>query len=214
VSDPAARRSRRELGAALAGAVVAGGLALSAAGQTWITLTAVRRPPLPPVVDQVGGGQVAPLVTATGLLLLAAAVALVATRGLARVAVGLLAACAGAALGWSGIRTLTGGTALDRSLSTVGGSPGVQLHGQVQAAWPVLAVVAGALAIVVGVLVVLRSRSWPAMGRRYERPGTAGRTAAAAAPVTPEDRAAAAWRALDRGEDPTETEPHPPSPRS
>jgi uncharacterized membrane protein (TIGR02234 family) len=182
--------------------VVAGALALSAAGQTWITLTAVRRPPLPPVVDQVGGSQVAPLVTATGLLLLAAAVALVATRGLARVAVGLLAVCAGAALGWSGARTLAGGTALDRSLSSVGGSPGVQLHARVQAAWPVLAVVAGLVAIAVGVLVVLRSRSWPAMGRRYERPGADGGTAAR--PATAEDRATAAWRALDRGEDPTE----------
>ena len=198
------REHRREFGAAIAGAVVGGGLALSAAGQTWITLTAVRRPPLPPVVDQVSGGQVAPLVTATGLLLLASAVALVATRGLARVAVGLLAACAGAALGWSGVRTLAGGTALDRSLSTVGGSPGVQLHGRVQAAWPVLAVVAGVLAVAVGVLVVLRSRSWPAMGRRYERPGPAGDAAAPARPATSEDRAAAAWRALDRGEDPTE----------
>jgi hypothetical protein len=40
------------------------------------------------------------------------------------------------------------------------------------------------------------------MGRRYERPA-----AAAAAPVrrrTDEDRALDAWRALDRGEDPTE----------
>ncbi len=192
---------RRELGTALAGLVVAGGLALSAAGQTWITLTAVRRPPLPPVVDEVTGSQVAPLVTATGLLLLAAAVALVATRGAARIAVGLLAACAGAALGWSGVRTLTGGTALDRSLSTVGGSPGVQLHGHVQAAWPVLAVVAGVLAIAAGVLVVLRARSWPAMGRRYERPGSG---ATATRPTTSEDRAADAWRALDRGDDPTE----------
>jgi uncharacterized membrane protein (TIGR02234 family) len=202
VSGP--RTGRREFGAAIAGAAVAGGLALSASGQTWIGLTAVRRPPLPPVVDQVSGGQVAPLVTATGLLMLAAAVALVATRGAARVAVGLLAACAGAALAWSGIRTLAGGTALDRSLSSVGGSPGVQLHARVQVAWPVLAVVAGLLAIAVGLLVVLRSRSWPAMGRRYERPGAAGGAAAPARPATDEDRAAAAWRALDRGDDPTE----------
>jgi len=194
---------RRELGAALAGLVVAGGIALSAAGQTWVRLTAVRRPPLPPVADDVSGGQVAPLVTATGLLLLAAAVALVATRGLGRVAVGLLASCAGAALAWSGIRTLAGGTALDRSLSTVGGSPGVQLHADVRAVWPVLAVVAGALAVVAGVVVVLRGRGWPAMGRRYERPAAAAEAPAAARPATPEDRAAAAWRALDRGEDPT-----------
>jgi uncharacterized membrane protein (TIGR02234 family) len=195
-------QGRRELGGALAGAVVAGGLALTASGQTWVTLTAVRRPPLPPVIDQVSGGQLAPLVTATGLLLLATAVALVATRGLGRVAVGLLAACAGAALAWSGFRVLVSGPGLDRALSSVGGSPGVRLEGQIHPAWPVLAAVAGVLAVAVGVLVVLRARDWPAMGRRYERPG-AGQAAPKARPTTAEDRATAAWRALDHGVDPT-----------
>jgi uncharacterized membrane protein (TIGR02234 family) len=64
----------------------------------------------------------------------------------------------------------------------------------------VLAVVAGLLGVGAGLLVVLRSRSWPAMGRRYERapgPPPAGRI------QTDEDRAQAAWKALDRGEDPT-----------
>jgi len=39
------------------------------------------------------------------------------------------------------------------------------------------------------------------MGRRYERPATA--TAAPPRRQTDEDRALDAWRALDRGEDPT-----------
>ena len=42
------------------------------------------------------------------------------------------------------------------------------------------------------------------MGRRYERPGAAARAAAARRPETDEDRAQAAWKALDRGEDPTD----------
>jgi hypothetical protein len=43
------------------------------------------------------------------------------------------------------------------------------------------------------------------MGGRYERTGTSttATTQAAARPMTDEDRAQAAWRALDRGEDPT-----------
>jgi hypothetical protein len=52
------------------------------------------------------------------------------------------------------------------------------------------------------------------MGRRYERPAGApaavggnGGGAAPARPATAEDRAVAAWRALDRGEDPTEHDP-------
>jgi uncharacterized membrane protein (TIGR02234 family) len=139
-------------------------------------------------------------VTATGLLLLATAVALVATRGLGRVAVGLLAACAGAALAWSGFRVLVSGPGLDRALSSVGASPGVRLEGQIHPAWPVLAAVAGVLGVAAGLVVVLRGRAWPGMGRRYER---TPEPAAAPRPVTDEDRAQAAWKALDRGEDPT-----------
>ena len=196
--------SRRELGAGIAGAVIGGGLALSAAGQTWARVTGVRRPPLPPVTDALTGGQVAPLVTATGLLLLAAAVALVAVRGAGRVAVGLLMAVAGGVLVWSGLRPLTGRLAAQAAaLSSVGHSPDVVVTTSVRAAWPVLAVVAGVLGVLTGLLVVLRGRTWPAMGRRYERPAGAA-APAPRRPATAEDRATAAWRALDRGEDPTE----------
>ena len=209
--------ARRELVAAVAGTAAAGALALSAAGQVWARVTAVRPPPLPPVSDSVTGGQVAPLTTATGLLLLAAAVALVAVRGAGRVAVGLLAAVAGGVLVWSGLRPLTGRLGADvAALSSVGGSPGAVVTTSVRAAWPVLAVVAGLLGVAAGLLTVVRGRGWPGMGRRYERPagapGTAGAAPAGAAPpgppaaVSDEDRAVAAWRALDRGEDPTEAD--------
>jgi uncharacterized membrane protein (TIGR02234 family) len=74
------------------------------------------------------------------------------------------------------------------------------------AAWPVVAVVAGVLGAGAGLLVVVRGRSWPAMGRRYDR------TPTAAPAQTDEDRAQAAWKALDRGEDPTGPAPDPPAP--
>jgi hypothetical protein len=51
---------------------------------------------------------------------------------------------------------------------------------------------------------VLRGRGWPGMGRRYERTGTAPAVPARPArPQTDEDRHQAAWKALDRGDDPT-----------
>jgi uncharacterized membrane protein (TIGR02234 family) len=131
-------------------------------------------------------------------------VALVAVRGMGRVAVGLLMAVAGGVLVWSGLRPLTGRLAAQAvGLSSVGHSPDVVFATSVHSTWPVLAVVAGVLGVLTGLLVVLRGRGWPAMGRRYERPGAAPATAARR-PVTAEDRATAAWRALDRGEDPTE----------
>jgi len=193
------------MAAAVVGLAAAGGLALSTGGQTWLTATVARPEPLPPVTEQLTGSELAPLVPAAGLLLLAAAVALVAVRGAGRVLVGLLAAVAGGVLGWSGLRTLvTGGDAA--AAGVLGsGTPGSTVTTAVSAAWPVLALVAGLLAAAAGLLTVVRGRTWPGMGRRYER-------AAAAAPTVPgparrrtdEDRALDAWRALDRGEDPTE----------
>jgi uncharacterized membrane protein (TIGR02234 family) len=215
-----ARPARRELAAAVAGAAVAGGLALSAGGQAWLTATLRRPAPIPPVTEPLTGGTLAPLVPACGLLLLAAAVALVAVRGAGRVVVGLLVAVAGGVLGWSGLRLLvTGGEAA--AVAVVGGgTPGSTLSVATAPVWPVLAVVAGLVAVATGLLAVARGRRWPAMGRRYERPAgavptapaatttaTSTATPAAARPVTDEDRALDAWRALDRGEDPTDPAP-------
>ncbi|GAB3344047.1 Trp biosynthesis-associated membrane protein [Modestobacter lapidis] len=200
--------ARREMTLALAGCATAGGLALSASAQRWLTVTITRPRPLPPVVETLTGGQAAPLVTACGLLLLAAAVAVPAVRGAGRVAVGLLVAAAGAGLGWSGVRGLTGAltdaAAVDAA-GRIGG--GTEISGAAAAGWPAVAVAAGLVALLAGLLVAVRGRAWPGMGRRYERAGSATTTASAAAatgrPQTPEDRHQAAWQALDRGEDPT-----------
>lgn len=196
---------RKELTAAVLGGVVAGALALSSGGQTWARVTHDRPAPLPPVDAPLSGLDAAPLVSAAGLVLLAGAVALLAVRGLGRAAVGLLMVVAGASLAWSGVRALTGGLQ-EASVNVVGvgqGPDAVTVH--VAAAWPVLAIVAGILGVAAGAVVVLRGRSWPAMGRRYERAGTTARAEPRSSrPETDEDRAQAAWKALDRGEDPTE----------
>jgi uncharacterized membrane protein (TIGR02234 family) len=197
--------SRRELTAAVLGAVLAGGLALVAGGQSWARVTVDRSPPLPPVTGVLNGADAAPLVPATGLVLLAAAVALLAVRGAGRVVVGLLMAVAGGVLAWSGLRALTGGLdAAAADLPGVGGARNAAATVDLAAGWPALAVVAGLLGVAAGLLVVMRGRSWPGMGGRYERPGS---PAAPARAQTDEDRAQAAWRALDRGEDPTADTP-------
>jgi uncharacterized membrane protein (TIGR02234 family) len=187
---------RRELVVAVVTAAAAGALVLVSSGQDWLRVTAEPRPPLPPVTGVLEGSEAAPLVPATGLVLLASAVALVAVSGVGRALVGLLAAVAGAAAAWSGVRALAGGLVdAATELPGVGRLPG-PVTAEVTAAGPVLAVLAGVLAIAVGLFVVVRGRSWPGMGRRYER-GTP------LAPRTDEDRSQAAWRALDRGQDPT-----------
>ncbi|WP_245853560.1 Trp biosynthesis-associated membrane protein [Geodermatophilus sabuli] len=196
-------RARRELTLAVAGAALAGGLALSVGGQTWITATLRRPAPLPPTTTELTGGTLAPLVPAGGLLLLAAAVALLAVRGAGRVAVGLLVAVAGGVLGWSGMRALLGDADVAAAAVVGTGSPGRELTAELHAAWPVLALLAGVLAVLAGLLTVLRGRGWPGMGRRYERTPSSGEPVPAR-PRTDEDRAVDAWRALDRGEDPTD----------
>lgn len=196
---------RRELTAAVLGAVLAGALALIAGGQAWATVTAERRAPLPPVSAGLSGADAAPLVPAAGLVLLAAAVALLAVRGAGRVGVGLLAAAAGGAVVWSGLRALIGG--LDDAATDLPGLSGATVDAtsaDVSAAWPLLAVLAGLVAVATGVLTVLRGRTWPAMGGRYERTGSGTAAATAGRARTDEDRAVDAWKALDRGEDPTD----------
>jgi uncharacterized membrane protein (TIGR02234 family) len=196
-------KERRELTAAVLGGVVAGGLALSAGGQTWADVSADRQPPLPPLSAVLTGSDAAPLVPAAGLVLLAAAVALLAVRGVGRAVVGLLMAVAGGVLGWSGVRALAGG--LEDAATEL---PGVgRVAGpvtvDVATAWPVFAVVVGLLGVAAGLVAVVRGRTWPAMGRRYERAGAVPAAAPARRPETDEDRAQAAWKALDRGVDPT-----------
>jgi uncharacterized membrane protein (TIGR02234 family) len=196
-----AETARRELGAAVLGSVGAGALALIAGGQAWAQVTAERPAPLPPVSGVLSGADAAPLVPAAGLVLLAAAVALLAVRGPGRAVVGLLMAAAGGLLAWSGLRALAGGIS-DASTELPGiGRAGGRVIVDLTPVWPALAVVAGLLGIGAGLLAVLRGRGWPAMGRRYER-GSA--PAAERRPETDEDRAQAAWKALDRGDDPTQ----------
>jgi uncharacterized membrane protein (TIGR02234 family) len=198
---------RRQLTTAVLGAAVAGGLALFAAGQRWAQVSADRPRPLPPVDGSLTGSAAVPLVPAMGLLLLAAAVALVAVTGVARVLLGAVLAVTGAVLAWSAVRALTGGLAAAATqLPGVGRTAG-PVTVDTAVGWPVAVVVAGLVAVLVGVLVVVRGRGWPGMGRRYERPG-----ASAPRERTDEERTTDAWRALDRGEDPTEAPSDAPGP--
>jgi uncharacterized membrane protein (TIGR02234 family) len=206
-ADAADPRPRRELIAAVLLCALAGGLSLSSSSQPWARVTVTREPPLPPTALVLTGGEAAPLVGACGLLLLAAAVAVIAVRGAGRVVVGLLVAVAGGVLVWSGLRGVTGRLGLH--LGDVGSGVGLgqaQLTSDPVVGWAVVALLAGVLSVLAGLLVVLRGRSWPGMGRRYERSGAAAWPAAAPAgtrPQSDEDRHQAAWKALDRGDDPT-----------
>ncbi|GIG89977.1 hypothetical protein Pen02_49130 [Plantactinospora endophytica] len=165
------------------------GLAVFAATRTWSVELTARPAPLPPDRVTRTGGDLLPWLPALALVGLAAAGAVLGTRGVGRRLVGgLLAAC--------GIGVAVGA-----------GYAGFGTGDEVGPGWPLLCVLGGLLAGAAGGFTALRGGGWPVMGARYERsrPVPAGRETTALAPDGRLDgrRTTAAWDALDRGEDPT-----------
>jgi uncharacterized membrane protein (TIGR02234 family) len=196
VSSPA--DVRRELGLTIALCVVGAGAVLLAGELTWGRVTLVVGESLPVVVVELTGREAAPLAVALGLLGLAAAAALVATRGTLRRAVGFLVLLAGVAVIVDSVRASGrfAGLALDTS-------PGAVAEVTTSTGWSWLAVIGGAAMAGAGLVATVRGGRWQAMSARYEAPGSArvttGRGSADALDTD------AAWRALDRGDDPTIT---------
>jgi hypothetical protein len=109
-------------------------------------------------------------------LTLAVALGIIATRGVGRVIASGLLVLAGVGA------VLAGGIALADGDSTPA----------------VLGLVGGLLISAASVWSIVRGRTWPAMGGRYDRSGTAS---------SPRTGRLAAWDALDRGQDPTDDLP-------
>jgi uncharacterized membrane protein (TIGR02234 family) len=192
MSGPSSR-ARRELVLAVVGCAIAGAVALFAAGRRGVHYVAVGG-------GQVNGGpsghDVAAGASALGLVVLAGVVALPATRGWLRRAVGLVVLAAGAATIALAARVLADPSAASSFSGYVGffsysSNPTIALRAT---GWPWADVGAGALALVTGVFAALRSGGWPAMGRRYESGGKSAR---------PAFDASSMWDRLDHGDDPT-----------
>ncbi len=173
--------------------LAAGAVALFAVTRAWASAS-VRTPGLPTDEVSVSGVDAAPILAGLAVVIVAAALGVVAAGGWLRQVIGLLIA---AVAGVAALRALTlnaGGTALGRALQDspayIGGiNPTVD-----GAVWPWVAVVAFALATLLGVVVAARGGSWPRMSARFERA-----TPAPAAMAEDGDL----WRAQDEGQDPT-----------
>jgi len=193
-------RGRRSFLLTLVVLATGAALLLLASGRTWSTTT-------------VGGGDV-PTVTvaltgsdlmaggAVALLVLAGIAALAATRRVGRILVGVLLVLTGLGIvffagrfgaTWSSssgdgdtIRALVFERAGTEGATTTTATP-----------WWIVAAAAGVLVVVGGAVAVLASRSWPQMGRRYER-GEGADTRVR------DVRPRSAWDQLDDGIDPTE----------
>jgi uncharacterized membrane protein (TIGR02234 family) len=155
----------------------------------------------------VHGHDVEPALAPIGYALLALAVALLAGRGPVRRLVGVLTVFVGA-VGMAvavAATSNTGPALLQRSFA-----PGVTRVANGPDAWWILALVGALLATLSGAATALTGHRWQQLGQRYDAPGspdteagpgTSAGSGAGAPPGTDEDETA--WKALDRGEDPT-----------
>lgn len=197
----AATGGRRSLATALLLGAVGAAVVLLASGQTWtegrvdagggsVTLDAA-------------GGEVTGAPTALAIVGLAALVAVLAARGTGRRVVALLLTLSGAGASAAAFLGASDSTALDAEAARTTGDSAAQVEALTQTAWPYAASAAALLIVAAGLLALRYGSRWPAMSGRYERDGgprarSAGRSAPD--PDRPEDL----WKALDRGEDPTD----------
>jgi uncharacterized membrane protein (TIGR02234 family) len=189
-------RGTRGYVATLAVLLCGGVLCLVASGLIWGEATATGRAVTAVTVT---GGDVLPVAPATGLLALTAVVAVHATRRWGRRLVGGALVVAGAATaGWAAV---TAGVLADQVARHAGSGYDAATG---QPAGPLLLAAGGLLVAGAGLAVALRGPGWPGMGARYERAARDPAAVRSPADRSASDRPAAAWDALDRGEDPTD----------
>jgi len=195
-ADAARRAGRRELTITVLIALLGGVIAWAAAGRPWITATIGAAPNT--FKATASGGDLSGALTALALTGLAGALALLATRRVARRLVGVLLIAAGVGLFGYAVDE-RGSSDASRILAAKAAAKGfasgaVDVH---TASWWLAAAFGGVLVILAGLAAVGRSASWPGMSSRYES------AAAKAAVAVDSGSSRDLWDALDRGEDPT-----------
>ncbi|MEV4171456.1 Trp biosynthesis-associated membrane protein [Nonomuraea sp. NPDC049709] len=189
---PAARRG--ELWGWVVATAVGCLLVLIAAGQSWVRVLQGLDATAPT------GGELSPVLTPVALAGLAGVVAVLATKGAGRRAVGVLLALCGAGAGL-GVWTALGGDNVSgwlREQNVLRGA--AELPWEIVPLGPVVASAGAALMVAGGVLAVVRGGRWAGMSARYDREPA---PAAGAGAQVKDDRAL--WDALDRGDDPTDS---------
>jgi uncharacterized membrane protein (TIGR02234 family) len=183
--------SRRSPALAVLLCAVGGALVLLASGRQWAHAAVIAVAGAGRTTVSVTGHQAATSLPATGIALLALAVAILAASGPMRRLVGAVVVLIGiAAVG----AAIAGQGNVDNALQDQEtGTRGLAVHASANGWW-VVALVGGLLALSAGVLTVVRSPAWSRMSAKYDAPST---------PKPVADPAGHAWDALDRGEDPT-----------
>ena len=232
---------KRQYGYALLAGAVGAGLILLALRAQWAQAVFTPQKPLTAEVVDVSGTDLVPLAEALALAALAGLIAVIATRGVARRAVGVLLALFGAGAGAAVLTAVTAktvvsvaagkvaspesaalsGTAAGSTTSGSSGSGAVVVSGSAGHAiingtpWQAAVIVGALLIFAAGLGTALRGQDWPVMSARYDAPGArdaAGADGAAGQGSTArKSDAASMWESLNGGEDPTEDDPADPA---
>ncbi len=196
--DSESRSSRRSVAVALLLGTLGSTVVLLASGRVWARgTTALGGDSLALTAD---GQAVTGLPAALAIVGLAALVAVFAVRGKSRLLVSGLLALSGLGAALSAVLAADGRRALEAEAARTTADTAAQVAGLTQTAWPYVTAAGAALILAAGLLALRFGRSWPAMGGRYERDGAPRRRERA---VVDPDRPQDLWKALDRGEDPT-----------
>ena len=191
--------ARRELTAAVLLCLLGALLVLLASGNAWARVDVAATGLTPARSAAVDGVAVQPGVRALALVGLAGVVAVAATRGAGRTAVGVVLA----AVGLGTVAAVLGADSAPALVARVAEGGGQAGDVSTATGWPALAVVGGALVAAGGAVIAVRGRRWAALSARYDAPAVR----AEQEPVGDEKggtrQERALWEALDRGEDPT-----------
>ncbi|WP_415950914.1 TIGR02234 family membrane protein [Streptomyces sp. KLOTTS4A1] len=198
--DAEARTSggRRSLAAALLLGALGATLALLASRQVWAEGEAQTAGGA--LHQTATGSDVTGVPAALAIVGLAALVAVFAVRRSGRVLVSLLLALSGSGIVAAGLLGARDTAALDEKAASVSGDMSARITEATYSAWPYVASASGALLLLAGLLALRFGSRWPSMGGRYERGAGPRARRQKADPDRPEDL----WKALDRGEDPTD----------
>ncbi|TDD83020.1 TIGR02234 family membrane protein [Actinomadura rubrisoli] len=184
------------------------GLALLAAGRTWVTVRAGDA--ITPVAQSVSGRDLGGTASALALAGLAGLAALFATSGRVRAAVGALIALFGGGIAYASAlavqRSQVRSAVADKStLFSLNPHPAMDVN-----LWWMVSVTGGVVLAAGGLITLVRGARWPGMSARYDRgtPAASGEDRTDAEPIPDEPAPsdvdpAVLWRSFDRGEDPT-----------
>lgn len=181
--------------------VAGGGLMVFVSSRTWLSATVVADG-LPSDDVAVSGSTAQPVIPALGLVVAAAGLGVLATRGRVRQAVGAITVLVSLGvllelvLG-DGARESAIGSAIAESTAFTGANvPDTAT----EVVWLAVVGVAAVVGLVFGGLTVVAARAWPAMSGRFDAPGSADEHRQ----VDARDADGAdLWKALDEGHDPT-----------